>query len=95
MRRTEEYTDPFADLVHEAILQDTMDISGAAAVAEAAEEIPPDTAAGEHRERIPGPGLLRALVTKTLNPKDPLKVPESPQGPAGGARRPQSGSALG
>ena len=36
MRRTEEYTDPFADLVHEAILQDTMDISGAAAVAEAA-----------------------------------------------------------
>ena len=35
-RRMEEYTDPFADLVHEAILQDTMDISGAAAVAEAA-----------------------------------------------------------
>ena len=67
-------------------MQDTMDISGAAAVAEAAKEITPDTAAGEHRERVPGPGLWRALVTKTLSPKDPLKVSEGPQGPAGGAR---------
>ena len=79
-RRTEEYTDPFADLVHEGILQDTMDISGVAAVAEAAKEITPDTAAGEHRERVPGPGLWRALVTKTPSPKDPLsRSPKAPK----------------
>ena len=71
-RRTEEYTDAFADLVHEAILQDTMDISGAAAVAESAEHATPDVAADDHRERVPGPGLWCALVTKTLSPKDPL-----------------------